>query len=292
MRGRAQATIARYRGRGYLGHKLEMVAAYGLLLMACMAVLYPVLWIVSCSLKATAGLVGSSLIPSEITLENYRRIFTDNNINFPLWFFNTTKVSSLSSLGALALTTPAAYAFSRMRFAGRRYWLMCFLVAQMFPSFMAIVALYTLLGWSGLIDTHLGLIGVYAGGSIPFSVWLLKGYFDSVPRDIEESALIDGATKFQAFRRILLPLARPILYVVGLINFIGPYAEYLVAQVVVTSSRKWTLAIGMRSLTVSQFATTWPLFSAVSVLTAVPIIVIFLSAEKYIVSGLTRGALK
>lgn len=292
MRGRAQAAIARHRGRGCLGYKLETVAFYGVLLIACVVVLYPVLWIVSCSLKATAGLVSSGLIPSEITLENYRRIFTDNNINFPLWFFNTVKVSLLSSLGALALTTPAAYAFSRMRFVGRRYWLMCSLIAQMFPSFMAIVALYTLLGWSGLIDTHLGLIGIYAGGSIPFSVWLLKGYFDSIPREIEESALMDGATKFQAFSRILLPLARPILYVIGLINFIGPYAEYLVAQVVITSSRKWTLAIGMRSLTVSQFATTWPLFSAVSVLTAVPIIVIFLSAEKYIVSGLTRGALK
>ena len=292
MAARTQERSRCSRGTGHFGHRLEMFAAYMVLLVACTAVLYPVLWIISCSFKATAGLVGSSLIPSKITLENYRRIFTDRNINFPLWFFNTLKVSSLSSLGALALTTPAAYAFSRMRFAGRRYWLMGFLIAQMFPSFMAIVALYTLLGWSGLIDTHLGLIAIYAGGSIPFSVWLLKGYFDSIPREIEESALIDGATKFQVFRKIVLPLARPILYTVGLINFIGPYAEYLLAQVVITSSRKWTLAIGMRSLTISQFTTTWSLFSAVSVLTAVPIIIIFLSADKYIISGLTRGALK
>jgi arabinogalactan oligomer/maltooligosaccharide transport system permease protein len=232
------------------------------------------------------------LIPANPTLANYKKIFTDPNVNFGRWFFNTLKLSVVSALVALALTTPAAYAFSRMRFAGRRQTLIGFMICQMFPGFMAIVALYTLLGWAGLIDTHLGLIVLYAGGAIPFSIWLLKGYFDSVPVEIEESALIDGATKFQAFTRILLPLARPVLYVVALINFLGPYAEYLLAQVVINSGSKWTLAMGMRSLTVSQFATDWPIFSAVSVLTALPIVIVFLSAEKYIVSGLTRGAIK
>jgi len=163
----------------------------------------------------------------------------------------------------------------------------------MFPSFIAIVALYTLLGWIGLIDSHLGLILLYAEGAVPFSIWLLKGYFDSVPKAMEESAMIDGATKLQAFTKVLLPLARPILYVVGLINFIGPYAEYILAQSVITSGAKWTTAMGMRSLTMSsQFATDWPVFSATSVLTAIPIVIVFLSAEKYIVSGLTQGAVK
>ncbi|HPZ13992.1 MAG TPA: sugar ABC transporter permease [Bacillota bacterium] len=268
------------------------VLIYAGLIIACIIVLYPLLWVLSCSFKPTAGLVGSSLIPSNPTLANYRKIFTDPNVNFSRWFFNTLKISVVSALLTLVLTTPAAYAFSRMRFPGRRQTLIGFMICQMFPGFMAIVALYTLLGWAGLIDTHLGLIILYAGGAIPFSIWLLKGYFDSVPVEIEESAMIDGATKFQAFTRILLPLAKPILYVVGLINFLGPYAEYLLAQVVITSGSKWTLAMGMRSLTVSQFATDWPIFSAVSVLTAVPIIIVFLSAEKYIVSGLTRGAIK
>lgn len=268
------------------------VLIYAGLIIACIIVLYPLLWVLSCSFKPTAGLVGSSLIPSNPTLANYRKIFTDPNVNFSRWFFNTLKISVVSALLTLVLTTPAAYAFSRMRFPGRRQTLIGFMICQMFPGFMAIVALYTLLGWAGLIDTHLGLIILYAGGAIPFSIWLLKGYFDSVPVEIEESAMIDGATKFQAFTRILLPLAKPILYVVGLINFLGPYAEYILAQVVITSGSKWTLAMGMRSLTVSQFATDWPIFSAVSVLTAVPIIIVFLSAEKYIVSGLTRGAIK
>ena len=271
---------------------LGIVAMYLILAMACLIVLYPLIWVFSCSFKSTAGLVGSSLIPANPTLANYRKIFTDPNVNFGLWFFNTLKISLVSALAALVLTTPAAYAFSRMRFSGRLHTLIGFMICQMFPGFMAIVALYTLLGWAGLIDTHLGLIILYAGGSIPFSIWLLKGYFDSLPVEIEESAMIDGATKFQAFTRILLPLAKPILYVVGLINFLGPYAEYLLAQVVINSGSKWTLAMGMRSLTVSQFATDWPIFSAVSVLTAVPIVIVFLSAEKYIVSGLTRGAIK
>ncbi|MGI6132068.1 MAG: sugar ABC transporter permease [Bacillota bacterium] len=271
---------------------LGIVAMYLILAMACLIVLYPLIWVFSCSFKSTAGLVGSSLIPANPTLANYRKIFTDPNVNFGLWFFNTLKISLVSALAALVLTTPAAYAFSRMRFSGRLHTLIGFMICQMFPGFMAIVALYTLLGWAGLIDTHLGLIILYAGGSIPFSIWLLKGYFDSLPVEIEESAMIDGATKFQAFTRILLPLAKPILYVVGLINFLGPYAEYLLAQVVINSGGKWTLAMGMRSLTVSQFATDWPIFSAVSVLTAVPIVIVFLSAEKYIVSGLTRGAIK
>lgn len=266
--------------------------AYLVLVIACVFVLYPLLWIVSCSFRATAGIVGSSLIPTEASLGNYRQIFTDRNIFFPRWFFNTVKVSAMSSLAALVLAAPAAYAFSRMRFPGRRASLIWLLIIQMFPGFMAIVALYTLLGWSGLLDTHLGLILIYAAGSIPFSVWLLKGYFDSLPRSIEESALVDGATRFGAFTRIVLPLAKPILYVVGLINFIGPYADYLLAQVVITSSSKWTLAIGMRSLTISQFATSWPLFSAVSILAAIPMVLIFLSSERYIIPGLTRGAVK
>ena len=270
---------------------LGIVAMYLILAMACLIVLYPLIWVFSCSFKSTAGLVGSSLIPANPTLANYRKIFTDPNVNFGLWFFNTLKISLVSALAALVLTTPAAYAFSRMRFSGRLHTLIGFMICQMFPGFMAIVALYTLLGWAGLIDTHLGLIILYAGGSIPFSIWLLKGYFDSLPVEIEESAMIDGATKFQAFTRILLPLAKPILYVVGLINFLGPYAEYLLAQVVINSGGKWTLAMGMRSLTVSQFATDWPIFSAVSVLTAVPIVIVFLSAEN-IVSGLTRRAIK
>lgn len=265
---------------------------YAVLVLACAVVLYPLLWVVSCSFRPTSGLVGANLIPSSPTLDNYRQIFTSPYVNFPRWFASTLKVAALSSLASMAVTAPAAYAFSRMRFAGRRHTLIAFMVCQMFPGFMAIVALYTLLGWMGLIDTHAGLIGVYAGGAIPFSLWLLKGYFDSVPREMEESALIDGATPLVAFLRVLLPLARPILYVVGLINFIGPYADYIMAQVVLTSGSKWTVAMGMRSLTVSQFSTNWPLFSAVSVLTAVPIVVVFMLAQNYIVSGLTSGALK
>jgi arabinogalactan oligomer/maltooligosaccharide transport system permease protein len=274
------------------GRALEMIIVYLVLGVACAIVLYPLLWVASCSFRASAGLVSSSLIPSNPTMANYRRIFTDPNVNFGRWFFNTVKISALSSVVALAITTPAAYAFSRMRFSGRRQLLIGFMISQMFPGFMAIVALYTLLGWIGLIDSHLGLIVLYTGGAIPFSIWLLKGYFDSVPKAMEESAMIDGATKLQAFTKVLLPLARPILYVVGLINFIGPYAEYILAQVVITSGSRWTVAMGMRSLTVSQFATEWPVFSATSVLTTIPIVIIFLSAEKYIVSGLTQGAVK
>ena len=278
---------------GTRGRAVEMIFVYLVLALACAIVLYPLLWVIACSFRVSSGLISSSLIPAKPTLANYRRILTDPNVNFLRWFFNTIKVSALSSLGALAVTAPAAYAFSRMRFAGRRHVLICLMISQMFPSFMAIVALYTLLGWVGLIDSHLGLILLYAGGATPFSIWLLKGYFDSVPRSMEESAIIDGATKFQAFTKVLLPLARPILYVVGLINFIGPYAEYIMAQSVITSGSRWTVAMGMRSLTMSsQFATDWPVFSATSVLTAIPIVIVFLSAEKYIVSGLTQGAVK
>jgi arabinogalactan oligomer/maltooligosaccharide transport system permease protein len=275
------------------GKAVEMIFVYLTLALACAVVLYPLLWVVACSFRVSSGLISSSLIPSNPTTENYRYIFTDPNVNFLRWFLNTIKVSALSSAVALAITTPAAYAFSRMRFAGRRHILISFMISQMFPSFIAIVALYTLLGWIGLIDSHLGLILLYAGGAVPFSIWLLKGYFDSVPKAMEESAMIDGATKLQAFTKVLLPLARPILYVVGLINFIGPYAEYILAQSVITSGAKWTTAMGMRSLTMSsQFATDWPVFSATSVLTAIPIVIVFLSAEKYIVSGLTQGAVK
>jgi len=271
--------------------QIYTILSYCVLIVACVIVLYPILWVIASSFKSS-GLVGSRLIPKNFTLENYTHIFKGRGVDFTRWFFNSIVISALSAIMTLAIVTPASYACSRMRFRGKKLLLITFLTLQMFPAFMSVVALYTIFAWLRLVDTYLGLIIIYCANTIPFSLWIMKNYFDSVPFEIEESAFVDGATMFQSFIRILLPMARPIIYVVFLISFLGSYCEYLIENVILMSGNKWTLALGMRSLTVSQFSTNWPVFSAISVVSAVPIVILFFLSERYLTSGLTRGAIK
>lgn len=218
---------------------------------------------------------------------------------FLTWMANTLVLCVCSSLLALVVTVTAGYAFSRMRFAGRKWGLMTMIVIQMFPAAMAMVAIYKLLlclsnitgGMVGL-NTISGLVLVYAGGGIPFNTWIIKGYLDGLPKALEESAYIDGATQTQAFLKVILPLLMPILAVVTIFNFIGPYADFLFPSIVLTGETKFTLAVGMRSFIAGSFATNWSQFAAASIIGALPILVIFFSMQRFLVEGLTKGALK
>jgi len=267
------------------------ILSYCVLITACVIVLYPILWVIASSFKSS-GLVGSSLIPKNFTFENYMNIFRNENANFTRWFINSIVISTISAFMTLSIVMPASYACSRMNFRGKKFLLITFLTLQMFPAFMSAIALYTIFAWLRLVDTYLGLVIIYCANTVPFSLWIMKNYFDSIPFEIEESAFVDGATMFQSFTHILLPMARPIIYVVFLISFLGSYCEYLLANIILMSGKKWTLALGMRSLTVSQFSTNWPVFSAISVVSAVPIVILFFLSERYLTSGLTQGAIK
>ena len=262
------------------------------------AVLFPVVWIFSASINPANTLIGQRLIPYTATWQHYITLFTNPRHPFGLWLLNSIKISGITSVLTVIMAALAAYAFSRFRFRGRRFGLFAMLLMQMFPAVMAMVAIYLLLlaigrhvPWIGL-NTHAGLIMVYLGGAMGFNTWLMKGYFDTIPKSLEESALIDGATHFQAFIWIIIPLVRPILAVIAILVFIGTYGDFLLPSILLTGTEQFTFAVGLRLFIAGEFEHRWGIFAAASLLGAVPIAVIFLLLQDFIVSGLTRGGVK
>jgi arabinogalactan oligomer / maltooligosaccharide transport system permease protein len=259
--------------------------------------LAPGWWIVVASITKGDAFFSSSVIPKDVTLDNYRAVINDTN--FLDWIKNSmivcTAVAGVSTL-ACAL---AAYAFSRLRFWGRRYGLMGMLIIQMFPVGIALPAyFYTLLrigNWTdgkvGL-DTHLGLILVLAGGGVAFYAWLFKGYLDNMPRELEEAAFVDGASRLKTIRYVLFPLVRPIVAVIFLLLFIGTYSEYLLTSLILTDNTKWTLPLGLNGFIFNQFNQHWTQFAAAAVMGSIPLMVVFLLMQRYLVAGLARGAVK
>ncbi|WP_456412076.1 sugar ABC transporter permease [Oceanithermus sp.] len=211
---------------------------------------------------------------------------------FLLWVRNTLLVSSSSGLLAIALTATAGYAFARFDFPGRYPTLLTFIFIQMFPGFLALVAIYYLLSWLDLLNTFTGLLLAYSGGIISFGSWVYKGYVESLGRSLEEAAYIDGATRWQAFTRIVLPLSAPMFVFIFLLQFVGTYSEFIMANLVLTGVDKWTVGLGLYSFTTGQFSTKWGLFAAASVLGSLPILLIFYGFQQYFVSGYTAGAVK
>jgi ABC-type maltose transport system permease subunit len=266
--------------------------------------IFPVLWIISASFNSTQSLSTQSLIPPKPSLINYQRLFgKDPNYKFgdliyEKWIFNSIKVSGISTILSLFITTMAAYAFSRMRFKGRITILKGILLINVFPTLLALVAVYVLVFQFGEIipaiglNTHAGLILVYLGGSMGLNIWLLKGFLDTIPRDIDESGMVDGASHFQIFWNLILPLLRPILVVIGVISFIGTYGDFVLARILLNDVNKYTLMVGLQIFTAGQFDQKWGVFAAGALLGALPIIIIYYVLQDQIVGGLTTGAVK
>jgi arabinogalactan oligomer/maltooligosaccharide transport system permease protein len=231
----------------------------------------------------------SSLFPKDVSFEHYRELFDETD--FSIWVVNSLKLCLIVAIIQLTLTSLAAYAFSRMRFTGRKYGLMTLLVLQVFPNSMAVAGYYILLYKFELVDNSLALILVLAGGSA-FNIWLLKSYIDSIPVELDEAAKIDGAGDFQIFLRIILPLALPQIVVIFLFSFIATYSEYVITSIFLQTPEKATLALGLQSFTTNQFAAHWTLFSAAAVLSSLPIMIIFMLLPKYIQNGLIAGGVK
>ncbi len=285
---------------GSLTRQRRLALALRLLvaLVAIAYALFPVVWILSASFDPRNSLVNQRLIPPNATLDNYRALFDSDLFLFRTWMVNSLRIAAITTVLGVLFTALAAYAFSRFRFRGRRSLLQTVLLIQVFPNFLNMVALFLILQqlgryipWLGL-NTHGGLILVYLGGVLGVNTWLMKGFFDSVPRDLDEAATIDGATHWQIFWRVILPLVRPILVVVGLLIFIGTYSEFVLARVMLTSSQNYTLAVGLSLFIRDQYANRWGIFAAGALIGAVPIVVIFLALQRYLVSGLTAGSVK
>ena len=284
--------------------RLSVVVRLIIALLLIFFSIFPVLWIISASFSSTQSLSTQTLIPTRPSFLNYERLFgldpsyTFGNIRAQLWIFNSVKVSTITTLLSLAITTLAAYAFSRMRFAGRVTMLKVILLIQVFPNLLALVAIYVLIFQVGQIipalglNTHAGLIMVYLGGSMGINIWLMKGFLDTIPRAIDESGMVDGASHFQIFYHLLLPLLRPILVVIGILMFIGTYGDFVLARILLNDVDKYTLMVGLQIFTAGQFDQKWGVFAAGALLGALPIMIIYLALQDQIMGGLTAGAVK
>jgi len=266
-------------------------------ILALIFSLFPILFVLSASLNPLGTLSSSELIPREISLENYQDLFAGS---FPRWLLNSLVIASLSAGLSMFISACAAFAFSRFRFRGRRSGLLGLLLVQMFPQFLAIVAIYLIFAnitelWPVVgFNTSAGLLILYLGGALGVNTWLMKGFFDTIPKDLDESAKVDGATHVQVFFGIILPLVAPILAVTGLLGFIGAINEFLIASIFLTDDSSKTAAVGLYGLVADplQKNANFGLFAAGAMVLAIPTVALFLYLQRYIVGGLTAGAVK
>jgi arabinogalactan oligomer/maltooligosaccharide transport system permease protein len=271
---------------------IEVTLIYLFIALMFVIIAYPLLWTIGMSLNPGTSLYSATLIPKNASLEHYKWLFTSPQSDYLKWYKNSLLVAIANSILSVFLTALIAYAFSRYKFVGRKYGLYAFLVLQMFPSLMAMVALYILLNMLGLLDSLWGLILIYVGGQIPFNAWLVKGYFDTIPRELDEAARIDGAGHLGVFFKIMLPLAKPILAVVALFNFMAPFTDFLLPSIILRDPDKYTLAVGLFNFINDRFANNFTRFAAGSILIAAPIAIVFLFLQRYLISGLTAGGTK
>ena len=291
---RAKLTDERKLTLGQWAKKKGWRHAIGLLVVVYS--IFPLVYVVSGSF-ADATQFTSTLFTS-FTFDNYRELFDDPYRPFANWFVNTLFISGTAAIGSVFLSALAAYAFSRLRFTGRRAGLLTLILVQMFPQLLALVAIYALLVELGNVFPFLGigsqlaLIMVYLGGALGANTYLMYGFFNTIPKELDEAAKIDGATHTQIFYGMILRLAAPILAVIGLLAFIGTSSDFILANIILTKPESKTLAVGLYMYVSDQFGQNWTVFAAGAVLASIPIVALFLYLQKYIVSGLTGGAVK
>jgi len=269
----------------------KRILIHVILIICCIIAIYPVTRIFSVSLRPGDRLLTTDLriIPEDATWDNYKRVIFSSN--FILWLWNSILITITTSIVGVILATSAGYAFSRFRFPGHRSGLLFILATQMIPASMLLLPLYIMLVRLKLINSYLGLIIAYSVTALPFTIWILKGYFDTVPPELEEAARVDGATHLGAFYKIIIPLSTPALAIAALFNFTTAWNEYLVARVIIQRAELYTWTLGLFEFQ-GQFNTQWGLYNAASILISIPILILFLYSAKWLVSGLTLGAVK
>ncbi|GEP46882.1 sugar ABC transporter permease [Microbacterium saccharophilum] len=257
--------------------------------------IFPLVYVLSASLNPNGNLAASNAIFSVLDLGNYAAL---SETRYWTWYGNTLLVGGVSAIGAVMMGAAAAYAFSRFRFKGRRTSLTALLIIQMFPQALAFVAIFLMLLALGEVFPALGLnskialICVYLGGALGVNTFLMYGFFNTVPIEIDESAKIDGASHAVIFWRLIFPLVTPILAVVALLAFISAFGDYIISKIILVSEDNWTLAVGMFQWVSNQLSSNWGLFAAGAILAAIPVLVLFLALQRYIIGGLTAGSVK
>lgn len=269
---------------------LKKLLIYCILVPTCIIVLLPIIWIVLASFSEGNSLYNAVEGSGALTLNHYKELL--GTTNFALWYFNTVKIATINMILSVILSLGSAYVFSRFRFKGRKTALTSIMIMQMFPSMMGMIATYVLMSILGLFDTHLGLILVYAGGQIPYNTWLVKGYFDGIPRSLDEAAKMDGASNVVIFTKVIIPVTKPIITYLALTNFIAPWMDFMLPQLLLRSEEKKTLAIALFGMVSGQQNTQFTNFAAGAVMVAAPITLLYLFLQRYIVEGLTAGSSK
>ncbi|MBN2018587.1 MAG: sugar ABC transporter permease [Candidatus Cloacimonetes bacterium] len=269
----------------------QYVIIYSVLLIFVAISIFPVLRVLTISLRPGDNLLNTSLriIPEDATFDNYVQLFTQKP--FLLWIRNSLLVTLAVTIIGVALSSTAGYAFSRYKFPGRKAGLLALLVTQMFPATMLLLPLYIMISKLGLVNSFVGLIIMYSASALPFCIWLMKGYYDTIPSSLEESAKVDGAGKFYSFWKIIIPLASPALVITALFSFMAAWNEYVVAAQVLWYEDMFTIPLGLKSLQ-GNMTTQWGMYAAGALIISIPVIIVFLILSKWLVSGLTLGSVK
>lgn len=278
-----------YRSRGDSPFKRLLI--HLVLIIACAIAIYPALRILSVSLRPGNRLLSTDLaiIPKDATFENFRRLFTEKD--FLLWVWNSLIITITTATIGVIIASTSAYAFSRWKFPGRNAGMVFLLSTQMIPAAMMMVPIYIIAAKLQLINTYRGLALAYSVTSVPFSVWILKGYYDTIPRELEEAAMIDGMSQMGTFYRIMLPLAAPALAIAFLFNFMNAWNDYMLARIMLQKREMLTWTLGLFRLQ-DQFQTEWGMYAAASLLITLPVGGLFFYSSKWLVSGLTLGSVK
>lgn len=287
------------------GERTTHIHLHAILIVAVLMTIYPILWVATIAFSGNQSLAISTLPedptfwdrvraitpwPEQFSFSNFTSVMTDQP--FGRWLLNSAIISLATTVVGVFLACTAGYAFSRFKFPGRQTGMMAFLVSQMFPGTLMLIPLYIILvQWLGLGSSRMGLILVYATTAIPFCVWMLKGYFDTIPKDLEEAALLDGATAGQIFWRIILPLAKPAVAVTALFSFMTGWNEFILAATFMDQEQMYTAPVGLKFF-VGGFSQQWGYFAAGSIIVSIPVVALFLFLQKYLVSGLTAGSVK
>ena len=275
---------------------IRQIVFNAILIIVCLIVLYPVLWVIMMAITPNeiAG-VSSSLIPQQGTFDNFidvvSRVDDYGNHLFLHQLKNSVLVAAITTALGVLLACTAAYGFSRLNFVGRQLGLQAFLVTQMFPGVVMTIPLYILLGKLGLLNSIVGLVLVYSVSALPFCVWNLKGYFDTIPKELEEAAIVDGASRIRIFVTIVLPLARPAIAITALFSFMTAWNEFILAATLMNSELAYTLPVALKQYVGAQ-SVQYGLFAAGAIIVSVPIMALFFALQKHLVGGLTAGGVK
>ena len=304
-----------------MNKKIEVVLIFLFLSLFCLATIYPVLNIVGVSLRTDNAFQTRSL-----SLFEYQEAYTDLNSNgswdigeqyidenrngrwdsgssinsyvklfsetdFLLWTWNSIAISFVVTITGVVFASTGGYALSRFKFRGREFGMIALLTTQMFPATMLLLPFFILLSYLGLINSYIGLIIIYSSTALPFCIWQMKGYYDTIPPSLEESARLDGCSRYQAFYKVILPLSGPALVITALFSFMASWSEYVVAAIILQDPKLYTLPLGLKSFQAS-LSTQWGLYAAGAVVVSIPVGILFISLSKFLVSGLTMGSVK